>query len=260
MASTSDHEPPDPDEDHDPDRPDADEHHAAIRALLATFTDWMRDRSRRIARRHDLDADDVFQLTWLRLLRSRMTADLTNDGIRTWLSRRIHWAASELARQRRHDGGERIAADEVDALIAEADMQASRTASTAGSAVDAKLLDRIGLTRHQIHVVLSECSGLDLSLREYAHLVGRSYTAIRKDKERALDRIERWVGLNHEERRAFMAFRLAGSVEAGARRTGHSEAVFRGLLDGAHRKVDEALAGTRIQSDVPRAAGRGRAR
>ena len=207
MASTSEPEPGDPEEDDDPDRPDADEHHAAIRALLATFADWMRDRSRRIARRHDLDADDVFQLTWLRLLRSRMTADLTNDGIRTWLARRIHWAASELARQRRHDGGERIAADEVDALIAEADMQASRTASTAGSAVDAKLLDRIGLTRHQIHVVLSECSGLDLSLREYAHLVGRSYTAIRKDKERALDRIERWVGLNHEERRVFMAFR-----------------------------------------------------
>jgi RNA polymerase sigma factor (sigma-70 family) len=260
VASTSDPEPGDPADDDDPDRPDADEHHAAIRALLATFADWMRDRSRRIARRHDLDADDVFQLTWLRLLRSRMTADLTNDGIRTWLARRIHWAASELARQRRHDGGERIAADEVDALIAEADVQASRAASTAGSAVDAKLLDRIGLTRHQVHVVLSECSGLDLSLREYAHLVGRSYTAIRKDKERALDRIERWVGLNHEERRVFMAFRLAGSVEAGARRTGHSEAAFRGLLDGAHRKVDEALAGTRVQPDGPRAAGRGRAR
>jgi DNA-directed RNA polymerase specialized sigma24 family protein len=48
------------------------------------------DRSQRIARRHDLDADDVFQLTWLRLLRSRTTADLTNDGIRTWLARRIH--------------------------------------------------------------------------------------------------------------------------------------------------------------------------
>jgi hypothetical protein len=189
-----------------------------------------------------------------------MTADLTNDGIRTWLSRRIHWAASELARQRRHDGGERIAPDEVDALLAEADAQASRIAPTGGSALDAKLLDRIGLTRHQIHVVLSECSGLDLSLREYAHLAGRSYTAIRKDKERALDRIERWVGLNHEERRVFMAFRLAGSVEAGARRTGHSEAVFRGLLDSAHKKVDEALAGKRVHPDVPRTAGRGRAR
>lgn len=260
MASTSDREPADAAEDRDPDRPDADEHKAAIRELLTTFADWMRDLSRRIARRHDLDADDVFQLTWLRLLRSRMTADLTNDGIRTWLSRRIHWAASELARQRRHDGGERIAPDEVDALLAEADAQASRIAPTGGSALDAKLLDRIGLTRHQIHVVLSECSGLDLSLREYAHLAGRSYTAIRKDKERALDRIERWVGLNHEERRVFMAFRLAGSVEAGARRTGHSEAVFRGLLDSAHKKVDEALAGKRVHPDVPRTAGRGRAR
>ncbi|MDF3050821.1 MAG: hypothetical protein K0R87_2459 [Pseudonocardia sp.] len=82
MASTSDREPADAAEDRDPDRPDADEHKAAIRELLTTFADWMRDRSRRIARRHDLDADDVFQLTWLRLLRSRMTADLTNDGIR----------------------------------------------------------------------------------------------------------------------------------------------------------------------------------
>ena len=64
MASTSDREPADAAEDRDPDRPDADEHKAAIRELLTTFADWMRDRSRRIARRHDLDADDVFQLTW----------------------------------------------------------------------------------------------------------------------------------------------------------------------------------------------------
>ena len=251
MASTSHREPADPADEHVPDRPDADEHKAAIRALLTTFTDWMRVRCRRIARRHDLDADDIFQLTWLRLLRSRMTADLTNDGIRTWLAQRIQWAASELARQRRHDGGERIDAEEVDALLAEADVQASRTTPAGGGTVDATLLDRIGLTRHQVHVVLSECSELDLSLREYARLAGRSYTAIRKDKERALDRIERWVGLTHEERRVFIAFRLTGSVDAGARRTGHTPSAFRGLLDGAHRKVNQAFADKRADPDLP---------
>jgi hypothetical protein len=169
--------------------PDADEHHAAIRALLATFTDWPTHRpSARPRRRRRLPA----HLAAAAALAHDCRPDQRRDPD-------LAQPTDPLGRERAgapapSRGGERIAADEVDALIAEPDMQASRTASTAGSAVDAKLLDRIGLTRHQIHVVLSECSGLDLSLREYAHLVGRSYTAIRKDKERALDRIERWVG------------------------------------------------------------------
>ncbi len=221
--------------------PGSDEHRAAIKELLSGSAHWMRDRCRRAARRYRLDAEDVLQVTWLRLLRSRTVADLTNDGLRTWLAQRIEWAASELVRQRRHDGGERIADEEVDALLAEADVHASRAQPAEASGVDAGFLRRIGLNRHQVQVVLGECSGLGVSLREFAALAGRSHAAIRKDRQRALARIEGWVGLDPEERRVFTAFRVAGSVDAGARRTGHTPARFRRLLSAANAKVDAAF-------------------
>jgi DNA-directed RNA polymerase specialized sigma24 family protein len=221
--------------------PGSEEHRAAIKALLSTSAHWMRNRSRRAARRYKLEAEDILQVTWLRLLKSRAVADLTNDGLRTWLGQRIEWAASELARQRRHDGGVRIDTDEVDALLAEADAQAPRTEPPETSSVDASFLHRLGLNRHQVQVVLGDCSGLEVSLREFAALAGRSHAAIRKDKQRALARIERWMGLDPEERRVFTAFRVTGSVDAGARRTGHSPDRFRRLLNSANTKVDAAF-------------------
>lgn len=245
MSTTGEPERRDPGEYLDDDPPRADERRAAINALLATGVDWMRERSRRVARRYDLDADDILQLTWMRLLHSSTVVDLTNNGLRKWLGQRIDWAAKELARQRRHDGGERIDDEQLDVLLANADQQ-NTDAGPPATAIDNRFLGRIGLTQHQVRVVLGECSELDLSLRDYAHLVGRSYAAIRKDKQRALDRIERWVGLSPEERRVFIAFRIAGSVEEGARRTGHARAEFSGLLDAAHKKVDEAFTERRV--------------
>src|SRR5918998_1641560 len=122
----------------------AEEHRAAIRALLSTSATWMRRRAKRAAVRYKLDAEDVLQVTWLRLLRSQAVADVTNDGLRTWLAQRIEWAASELVRQRRHDGGERIDNDEVDALLAEADTHASGTQPPETSSVDAGFPQRVG--------------------------------------------------------------------------------------------------------------------
>lgn len=221
-----------------PPAPGPEEHRAAITALLTGSARWMAERARRAAARYRLDAEDILQVTWLRLLRSRAVADVTNEGLRTWLAQRIEWAASELARQRRHDGGERIADDEV---RERADAEAARTHPPDASAVDAGFLHRVGLNSHQVQVVLSECSGLEVSMREFAALAGRSHAAIRKDRQRAHDRIERWVGLDPEERRVFIAFRVAGSVAAGARRTGHSPERFRQLLDAANRKVGAAF-------------------
>jgi DNA-directed RNA polymerase specialized sigma24 family protein len=232
--------------------PGSEEHRAAVKALLSSSAQWMRDRSRRAARRYKLEAEDILQVTWLRLLRSRTVADLTNDGLRTWLAQRIEWAASELARQRRHDGGERIDNDEVDALLAEADTHASGTQPAEASSVDAGFLQRVGLNRHQVQVVLGECSGLQVSLREFAGLAGRSHAAIRKDRQRALARIETWVGLDPEERRVFTAFRVTGSVDAGARRTGHTPAQFRRLLAAANTKVDAAFTGAPADGGTPR--------
>lgn len=219
-------------------QPGSEEHRAAITALLATSARWMAKRSKRAAARYRLDAEDILQVTWLRLLRSQAVADLTNEGLRTWLGQRIEWAAHELAQKRRHDGGERIADDEV---VAALDAEASRTPPAEASTVDAGFLHRIGLNRHQMQVVLRECAGLEVSMREFASLAGRSHAAIRKDRQRAYDRIERWVGLDAEERRVFTAFRVAGSVDAGARRTGHEPAQFRRLLDTANRKVGDAF-------------------
>jgi DNA-directed RNA polymerase specialized sigma24 family protein len=225
-------------------QPGSEEHRAAIRALLATSAHWMRDRCTRAAARYKLDAEDVLQVTWLRLLRSQAVADVTNDGLRTWLAQRIEWAASELVRQRRHDGGERMDGEEVDALLEQADARASHAQAADASSVDAGLLGRIGLNRHQVQVVLRECAGLEVSMREFAQLAGRSHAAMRKDRQRALERIERWVGLDPEERRVFTAYRVAGSVDAGARRTGHTPAQFRRLLDTAQRKVGDAFTGS----------------
>ena len=223
--------------------PGSEEHRAAITALMSNSATWMRDRCRRAAGRYKLEAEDILQVTWLRLLRSRTVADLTNDGLRSWLAQRIEWAASELARQRKHEGGERIDSDQVEALLAEADAHASATPSAEASGVDARFLRRIGLNRHQVQVVLGECSGLEVSLREFAGLAGRSHAAIRKDRQRALARIERWVGLDPDERRVFTAYRVTGSVDAGARRTGHTPAQFRRLLALANAKVGAAFAG-----------------
>jgi hypothetical protein len=60
------------------------------------------------------------------------------------------------------------------------------------------------------------------------------------------------VGLDPEERRVFTAFRVTGSVDAGARRTGHTPAQFRRLLAAANTKVDAAFTGAPADGRTPR--------
>ena len=79
MSTTGQPEPRDPGEYLDDDPPHADQRRAAINAL-PTGVDWMSERSRRVAHRYDLDADDILQLTWMRLLHSSTVVDLTNNG------------------------------------------------------------------------------------------------------------------------------------------------------------------------------------
>ena len=250
MSSTSDPEPPDPGGFLDDD-PSAEQRREILDALLKECADWMRNRCRHAAVPRDLDPGDLFQQTMVRLLRTSATADLANDGLRTWLGKLIDWAANDLARTRLRDGGDRIGPDEIDARCAEADLRACVANRADDDEIDAAFLERVGLTPHQIGVLLGECSGLDLTLREYARLVGRSYTAVRKDLERARRLLERWIGLTDEERRVFVTSRAHRSLSEAALRTGYPIAEFRAVLDTAQKKIYDALNERRVDPDVP---------
>ena len=246
MPSTRSVGPGDPGDHLDDTRPDR-AHREAVRALLAQYTIWMRARCRLAAVQYDLDPDDVFQQTLVRLLRSSRTADLTDDGLLTWLGQGIDWTARDLVRKRGHDGGQRLG-DEVIIAILEAVPPESDDCGQ--GQVDASLLRRTGLTESQVQLLQIVCSGLDLPLRVIAHQVGRSYTAVRKDKQRAVEQLERWLALDPEERRVLIAFRETRSVSEGARQTGHTPSGFRILLDAASRKVNDAFTESEADSDV----------
>ena len=245
MTSTSSPEAPHVGED-----PRADDSRTIINALLTECAEWMRQRCRHVSRQYDLDPNDVFQLALERLLRSSHEADLTNDGLRTWLGRRIDWAAGELARKQRHDGGERLGPGEVDTRLEEADVRACHHDTVEIDGVDAKFLARIGLTPHQVGVLLGECGGLDLSMREYAQLTGLSYAAVRKHKQRALERLERWIGLTDDERRAYIASRTTTSTAEAARRARCPLPEYQALLDTAQKKVHDAFSERKAGSNV----------
>jgi DNA-directed RNA polymerase specialized sigma24 family protein len=240
VSSTSDPEPPDPGDFLDDD-PSTEHDREVIDALLERCADWMRDRARHAAVPRNLDPADVFQHTMVRLLRASVTVDLSNCGLKSWLGQLIDWSAQDLARERHHDGGERIGHDEFEARRVELDLRACTEDPLDGSGIDTAFLKRVGLTPHQIGVLLGECSRLDLTLREYARLVGRGYAAVRKDLERARRRMERWIGLSEEERRVFVAFRCHRSLNKAAHHVGCPIAEFRAVLDTAQKKIYEAL-------------------
>ena len=208
MSFPKDPKPPDPGDHFGDDLP-ANDRTAIVDALLKECAEWLRGRCRQAATDHALDPDDVFQQTLERLLRSSVAVELDHRGLKTWLGKLVDWTTVDLMRQRRREGGERLPADEVEALLADADVRACSSEDDEGG-LDAAFLGRFGLTPHQVGVLLEECSGVGLTLREYARLVGRSHAAVRKDQERARRLIERFIGLTVEERRVFVASRATG--------------------------------------------------
>lgn len=230
--------------------PPPDDRPAVVAALLVECETWMRARCAGPAGRYGLEVDDVLHEALERLLRSSTTVDLTRKGLLTWLGQCIDWAAADLVRQRRRTGGDPIGPEELDAAL---DNTAVRTSSepSIGTAVDAVFLAAIRLNAPQVRIVLNDCVGPDLSLQDFARLTGRSYAAVRKDRQRAYDRIEDSFGLTPDEKRVFVAFRATGSVERGAARTRMTPTQFRGHLDAAHRKVDQAFSERRVDPHVP---------
>jgi len=251
VAPQSDAVPPDPGEMLCRYAPQPDERKAVIDALLAECDTWLRQRSRVPAAAYGLDPDDVFQQTIERMLRASTAVDTTNKGLRTWLGQCVDWAALDLVERRRRDGGERLGPEEFDSAVEGSADRRPADPAMSDTAIDPTFLRRLGLNPNQVQIVLNECSGPDLSLKEFACLVGRSYSAVRKDKQRALDQIESWLGLSPAEAEAFIAFRAAGTVEQAAARRGVTESEFRGLLDNAHKKVDRSFTERRVDPDVP---------
>lgn len=242
--------PPDPGELLRRHAPRPDERKAVIDALLTECATWLRHRCTVPAAAYGLLAEDVFQQTLERLLKASTAVDTANKGLRTWLGKCVDWAALDLLERRRREGGVRLAPEALESALEHCAEASSADPASGDTVVDETFLSRLGLSRNQVQIVLNECSGPDLSLKEFARTVNRSYGAVRKDKERALDQIESWLGLSADEARAFIAFRAAGSVEKAAVRLGVTRSEFRGLLDNAHKKVDMSFTERRVDPDV----------
>lgn len=213
-----------------------------IDELLAHCGAWMRQRARAAALRSGVDADDLFQTALERLLRSATTFDTSAPGLRTYLARIIDWVAVDLARAS-HSRSATVRERGSVAFVPEVpDRETSTDDFTAlESTVDQELLRRAGLNHQQVQILLNECRGPDLKLREFAELTGRSYATVRKDKARALRRIEEWIDLTDEERRAFVARRTFGSTSEAARRLGISVENLKKLVETADEKIRRAF-------------------
>lgn len=214
--------------------PDPAERAAVVEAVLAAEARWLFERCRKaVATRPEIDASDVFQSVVKRLLLSRRQIDPDSRGFRTFLGRCADWVVLDLAADHERQAGVAISEEEFDAALE------ARVADElpVGPLMEPELLSRIGLSPNQISTVLKDDRNSDLSWKEFAILLGRPYGAVRKDRERALDKIEAWLGLDAEERRAYAAHRRTGSVTQAADALHLPEPKCRALLRSAHLKI-----------------------
>lgn len=208
-----------------------------VEALLITQALWLFERCQKAtASRPGLDPGDVYQEAVRRLMLSRTEVEVGHLGVRTFLGRCVDWAVRDLAAESARQGGVPVSEAEFDAAL-EAQTPDDPEDPGAGPLMQRDLLDRIGLTAKQADTVLKEASHPDLTWKEFALLVGRSYAAVRQDRKRALDKIENWLGLDADERRAYAAHRRTGSFAATAAALRLPEPECRALLRSAHRKI-----------------------
>lgn len=217
--------------------PDPCERAAVVEAVLTTQAGWLYDRCRRaVASRPGIDAGDVYQNVIKRLLLSRTEIDPDRKEVLTFLGRSVDWAVHDLAADRERQGGVAVSAEEFEAAL-EAMAAEVPDDTDDGPLIERHLLADIGLSPNQIDTMFKDAQHPDLSWKEFAVLLGRSYTAVRKDRERALDKIETWLGLDAEERRAYAAHRRTGSVTDAAAVLHLPEPKCRALLQSAHLKI-----------------------
>lgn len=208
-----------------------------VEALLTKQALWLFERCQKAtASRPGLDPGDVYQEAVRRLMLSRTEVDADHDHVRAFLGRCVDWAVLDLADDRVRQGGVAVSEAEFDAAL-ENQVADDPEDPGAGPLMQRDLLDRIGLTTNQADTVLKEASHPDLTWKEFALLVGRSHAAVRQDRKRALDKIENWLGLDDDERRAYAAHRRTGSFTATAAALRMPESRCRALLRSADRKI-----------------------
>jgi DNA-directed RNA polymerase specialized sigma24 family protein len=216
-----------------------------LRALTAQEREWMRRMVTRTARAYGVDRDDLMQELQLSLLRSN-SIDGGRREVRGWLKRRAQWRATELLGKDRVRRQHTWSFDEVTAPEPIAPHPAGPDPDWS--------IDRLAglrLNRDEAQVVLLVLWGLDISMRDFAELVDRSYAKTRQDKVRGLRKIEELFDLDPEERAAFIAYREYGTVTAAATRLGITEERLRRLGRSAERKINRAL-GHAENADVRR--------
>lgn len=185
-----------------------------LEAVLDITTVWLRERCRKaVATWPAIDADDVFQEVMLRLLDSRTAIDPARVGLRTFLGRCVDWVVCGLDVAHERQGGVAISEEKFNAALEARGGDGDLDEPGGGPPlIDSELLSDIRLSQKQIETVCRSDADRDLSWKEFALLIGRGYSAVRKDRERALRKIESWLGLDAEERRVFVTHRRTGSV------------------------------------------------
>lgn len=208
--------------------------------LLAVQGAWLRTRVQRTARHFHLDPDELCQELMLGMLRRSTTVDETNNGVRSWLSVRVERTAIDLLRRRSRDtpaGPEQFAAIERDEAANgrwPADPHAEIT-------LDVNHLQRLGLTPHEAQTVALRCTGVDMTLKEFAELVDRSHASVRQEFARGTKKIENLFGLTAEEAEVIRAWRRHGSATDAARVVGRSGDDVVRILEGAQKKIDRVF-------------------
>ncbi len=236
------------------DPPPSGDRNELIVALVADHGDWLLVRCAKAAAGWaGFDKFDVYQETIKRLLTSSMRVDPGNKGLRTFLSLHVEWATRDLIAKHAKDKGVELPPEEFDAKLEQS--AAERLDQTPdsdgpGRSVSAMIADA-PLSDPQANAIGNECGEPGLPAKEFALMVGRSYSQIRKDKERGLRNLHTWLGLTEDEEKAFIAVRRYGSVGEAARFLGRPAPEIRALFAGAQRKIDRKLNERRADPDVP---------
>jgi DNA-directed RNA polymerase specialized sigma24 family protein len=208
-----------------------------VERLLEVQGTWLRNRVRRTARHFRLDAAELCQELMYGLLRRSTTVDEGNPGVRSWLSVRIERTAIDMVRT---SGRTRPAGPEDLEALEREEAARGRWPADPNTEItlDPQRLVRLGLSPNEAQTVALRCTGVDMTLKEFAELVQRSHALVRKEFERGTRKIENLFGLTAEEAEVIRAWRKHGTVQGAAHATHRShEDVVRNLED-AHKKID----------------------
>jgi RNA polymerase sigma factor (sigma-70 family) len=218
-----------------------------VEDLMKSTGGWLYSKARKVAARYKLDPDDLMQELMLSLLRRRATLDDTHAGLYSWLNERIHWTAYDMLRRTKRDRETPTSPENLSAAL---DVRIDRTPSVSylgtlappgydptETALSAKDLRTPGLSANEAQTVMLIWYGYDLLLKDFANLVGRSPSAIRKEKERGLRKISNQFGLTDQEFSVFTAWRACGSTSAAARNINMTDSDVLRIVRDAHKKI-----------------------